>query len=165
MRDIHKNPMLYYVLVPLLLGLWPLLVWAKYLPAAKEGLDKDVEQRQEAVGLVLEILSLAPDIINPTEGPSLGKFSYAQAVDRAANLCHIPSGNCVLSGGKITSSGGKDVQQARVKLSNVTIVQAATFLSRILSTWVNLTCDRIKLSKKQGMPDQWDIDLSFKYDF
>ena len=165
MRDIHRNPLFYYILVPVLLGLWPLLVWGKYLPAARDGLAKDCEQYTEASDLISTIISLDQDRLNPIEGPNLGRFSYAEAVDRAANICHIPSAKWELHSGKITTSGGKKVQEARVKLSNVGIVETADFLTRILSTWVNLTCDRIKLNKKEGMPNQWDIDLNFKYDF
>lgn len=165
MRDLYKNPMLYHILAPVLLGLWPLFVWASYLPATKEALQKDLGQYVDANDLIQRILELDPDRTNPVDGVSLGKFTYADAVDRAANLCSIPSGKCDLSSGRITSSGGKKIQQARVKLADVSIVQTANFLSRILSTWVSLTCDRIKLSKKEGMPDQWDIDLTFTYNY
>lgn len=165
MRDIYRNPMFYYVLAPVLLGLWPLWVWASYLPSTNQALEKEQGQYWQALEFIEKIHKLDPDRANPVDGVSLGKFTYADAVDRAANLCSIPSGKCDLSSGRITSSGGKKVQQARVKLADVSIVQTANFLSRILSTWVNLTCDRVKLSKKDGMPDQWDVDLSFNYDY
>ena len=96
---------------------------------------------------------------------SLGKFTYHEAVDRVANLCRIPSGKLDLRTGNPIRSGKKEVQQARVSLSDVTIVQAANFLSTIQSMWVNLTCERVKLSKKDGMPDQWDMDLTFRYNY
>jgi hypothetical protein len=28
---------------------------------------------------------------------------------------------------------------------------------------VNLTCDKIKLTKKKGLPDQWDVEMTFWY--
>ena len=42
---------------------------------------------------------------------------------------------------------GKKRQDARVELKDVSIVQAARFLVAMQSTWVNLTCDKIELSK------------------
>ncbi len=165
MREIYKNPMFYYMIAPVLLSLWPLLVGARYLPAANKALEKDKELYTDAEILINEILELDDERLNPDEGPTLGKFTYADAVDRAANLCHIPSGKCDLSTDMTSQSGGKEVQRARVKLGDVSIVQAASFLSRLLSTWVNLTCEGVKLSKKDGMPDQWDVDLKFKYDY
>ena len=32
MKDVYKNPILYYILVPVVVALWPLLVWSVYLP-------------------------------------------------------------------------------------------------------------------------------------
>lgn len=165
MRDIYKNPMFYYVLAPVLLSLWPLLVWGRYLPTARESLTEDRQQYMDAEILISEILTMDPELLDTGEGPSMGKFTYPDAVDREANLCSIPSGKCHLHTDRITESGGKKVQRARVQLEDVSIVEAASFLSRILSRWVNLTCDGVKLSKKAGMPDQWDVDLKFKYDY
>jgi hypothetical protein len=51
-----------------------------------------------------------------------------------------------------------------VKLTNVSISQAAKFLWTIQSMWPNrLTCENMKLQKKKGMPDQWDVEFSFLY--
>ena len=52
----------------------------------------------------------------------------------------------------------------RVKLTGVSIVQAAKFLWTIQSMWpTGCTCENVKLQKKKGMPDQWDVDFSFLY--
>ena len=32
MKDIHKNPIFYFLVVPVIIGIWPLLVCAVYLP-------------------------------------------------------------------------------------------------------------------------------------
>jgi len=42
MRDLHKNPMFYYILAPVVLGLWPLLVYASYLPKSQEALRTEL---------------------------------------------------------------------------------------------------------------------------
>lgn len=166
MREIYRNPMLYYVLAPILVLAWPLLVWGLYLPRAQSQWDKDQGFYEESTGHILEILDRDPDRLKVAKATqSLGKFTYHEAVDRAANLCRIPSGKLDLRTGNIVDSNRKEIQQARVSLTDVTIVQAAKFLSTIQSMWVNLTCERLKLSKKDGMPDQWDMDLTFKYNY
>jgi hypothetical protein len=120
----------------------------------------------DAQNLIVELIEKDPDRLTAArESQKLGKFTYAEAVDRVANLCRIPSGSLDLTTGNIVTSAKRETQQARVGLSDVSIVQAAKFLSTIQAMWVSLTCDRVKLSKKQGMPDQWDMDLSFKYDY
>jgi hypothetical protein len=40
MREVYKNPMLYYLLIPVLVGIWPLLVWGVYLPRAEQDRGK-----------------------------------------------------------------------------------------------------------------------------
>ena len=166
MQEIYKNPMLYYVLAPIAVLAWPLLVWGVYLPRAQSDYNRDEGFYQEAKGHMLEILTRDPDRLERAKvAQSLGKFTYHEAVDRVANLCRIPSGKVDLRTGLPIKVSKKEVQQARVSLSDIGIIQAAKFLSTIQSDWVNLTCERVKLSKKEGMPDQWDMDLTFRYNY
>ncbi len=166
MSDIYKNPMFYYILVPALVAAWPLLVWGMYLPRAQQDWTEDQRLYDEATANIIEILEKDPERLKIAETTkSLGKFTYAEAVDRVANLCRIPSSNYTLNSGSIVTSGKKESQQARVSLVDVSIVQAAKFLSQIQSMWVNLSCERVRLTKKAGMPDQWDMDMTFQYDY
>jgi hypothetical protein len=166
MRDIYRNPMFYYVLAPILVGLWPLLIWAMYLPRAQQAYRTDRSLYEEATASIMEILDKDPERLNiAAESKSLGKFAYSEAVDRVANLCRILSSNYTLNTGIPVVSGKKESQQARVGLTDVGIVQAAKFLWTIQSMWVNLNCERARLTKKVGMPDQWDMDMTFKYDY
>jgi hypothetical protein len=114
---------------------------------------------------VNDILRIDPDRpIRTTENQVPTEFSYGAEVTRAANLCKIPTSNWTSAAGNIIVSSGKKRQDARVKLTNVSISQAATFLWTIQSTWLpRLTCENVKLQKKKGMPDQWDVDFSFLY--
>ncbi len=59
--------------------------------------------------------------------------------------------------------GGQKSQSANVSLSQIDIVKFAEFLSTIQLRWANLQCNRVKLTKKQGLPDVWDVDIEFKY--
>jgi hypothetical protein len=157
--------MVYYVLIPLLVALWPVLVWAMYLPRAEHNQDVESGLLIEGQTLIVDILRLDPDRLNfANEEDVAGEFSYGSAVDRVANLCRIPASNCDYDAGNIIpQKGGKRRQDARVKLTDVSIVQAAEFLSTIQSRWVSLTCEKIKLTKKKGMPDKWDVDLNLIY--
>lgn len=166
MRDLYRNPILYYVLAPILVSLWPLMVWAVYLPRAQTAWSEDKRLYAEANETIVKIIEKDPDRINLVKDTkSLGKFAYAEAVDRVANLCGIRSGNYTLNTGNIVTTGKKQSQQARVGLVGVSIVQAARFLSTIQSMWVNLSCERLKLTKKPGVPDEWDMDMTFRYDY
>jgi len=168
MREIYRNPMLYYLLIPALVGLWPLLVVAVYLPNANTACAAEQALCVEGQSRVMDILVIDPErpinirgkdkSLPPTE------FSYGAAVTQVANLCKIPSSNCKYTVGGFMTSGGKKRQDARVTLTNIQIRQAADFLWTLQSKYLTrLTCENVKLQKKKGMPDQWDVDFSFLY--
>ena len=163
MRDFHRNPIFYYLIIPLLIGVWPLLVWAVYLPAAERDRESDYRELIEAQTQIMGILEIDPDRMNTDPNRVVGEFAYGKAVDRAANLCSIPATHCIVSAGPPTTISGKKRQDATIKLKDVSIVQVARFLSTMQSTWVNLQCDRVKLTKRKGMPDQWEVDVKYIY--
>jgi len=164
MREIYKNPILYYLLIPVLVGLWPLLVWGVYLPRNEQRRDVEQSLLVEGQTHIVDILRIDPERLNLADANEVtAEFSYGRAIDRVANLCAIPAGSCDYSAGNIVEVSGKKRQEARIKLTNVSIVQAAKFLSTLQSMWATLTCDKVKLTKKKGMPDQWDVDFNFLY--
>jgi hypothetical protein len=165
MREIYRNPIFYYLLIPGLVALWPLLVWGVYLPRAQRNLENDCRLLIDGQTCIVEILRLDPgrlDIIVDANQVTQ-EFSYGSAVDRVANLCKIPASNWTSSAGNIIKSQNKKRQDAMVKLRDVSIVQAARFLSTMQMTWATLNCEKVKLTKKKGLPDQWDVDFSFTY--
>jgi hypothetical protein len=52
-------------------------------------------------------------------------------------------------------------------MRQVDIAKFAKFLSMIQLRWGNLQCERVKLTKKEGLTDKdvWDVDMEFKYYF
>ncbi len=165
MRDMLRNPIFYYILAPCLFALWPLLIWHS-LPVMQKGLDSDITLYGKADACIDEIWKLDPDRVNMAGPNSVsGVFTPGEAVSRVADLCRITSRsyNCI-AGGKSTV-GGKTIQEVKVPLSDVDIVKACKFLSTILSTWVNLECKSVKLTKKEGAPDRWDVDMDFRYTY
>ena len=164
MRDLCKSPMFYYLLAPVLIGIWPVLVWGIYLPRAQDALEDERSLCLEGRTYVLDILLNDPARLDFAANEDVsGEFSYAKAIDRVSILCRIPSSKCNYSAGDIITPGSKRSRNARVGLTDVSIIQAAQFLSTIQSMWVNLKCDKVKLTKKEGLPDQWDVDLNFWY--
>ncbi len=162
MKDIYKNPILYYILVPAIVGLWPLFVWAIYLPAAEESIEDQLAQYGKAEAIMMEILTLDSDrITDANDAPA--EFTYDRAVERVADTCRIPSSKYKLNPGKPMTIGGQKSQSATVNLKQIDIVKFAKFLSMIQLRWANLQCNRVKLTKKQGLPDMWDVDIEFKY--
>jgi len=165
MKDIYKNPIVYYILIPVIVALWALSVWAVRLPKAERSLKNERSEYTKAQNIMLEILTLDPDRLEFTDANSApAEFAYVSAVDKVAGFCGIPSANYKLSSGPIITRGGKKSQTATVGLKDVSITKFAKFLSTIQLRWADLECVQLKkLKRKAGFPDRWDVDLEFKY--
>jgi len=164
MKDLYKNPNLYYIVVPVVVALWPLLVWGMYLPQVKEALDSEVEDFQKGQGVALEIFKLDPERLKLADSNDVSEgFSYTKAVDRVANLYNIPPSRYRLSTGMLIKKDGQKSQSAHLKLEQVGIVQFVKFFWRIQLQWGDLQCDRVKLTKVEGLADIWNVEIDFKY--
>ncbi len=164
MKDLLKNPTLYYVLVPVAAALWPLLIWAVYLPGAERKFSYEKGRYGKGQEIIAEILSIDPDRLEFAGSKKIAaEFDYAVAVEKIAALCNISSSNYKLSSGPITTTEGQKSQNAKISLKDIDIVKFARFLSTIQLHWGNLQSTQIKLTKKKNVPDLWDIDLDFKY--
>lgn len=164
MKDIYKNPIFYYILVPSLAALWPLLAWAVYSPAAERNFEDEMEQYKQAQLKIEVILDSDPtrlELADPNK--SADKFDYATAVDDVARRCKISANNYTISSKPVRTSSGKKSQSAKVVLKQVNIAVFADFLSKIQLRWASLECENVTLTKKKGLADMWKVDLDFKY--
>jgi len=166
MKDIYKNPTLYYIAVPVIVGLWPLLVWAIYLPKAQQDIKEQMDQYKRAEPIMMEILTLEPDRLEFADAnDTAAEFTYGEAIDRIASLCRIPPSKYNLSTAMVMTTHGQKSQSASIDLKEIDIRQFAKFFSMIQLRWSNLQCERLKLAKKQNKldNDMWDVDIEFKY--
>jgi len=166
MKDIHKNPILYYIAAPLLIGIWPLLVWMVYLPETEKKWEKEKTQYEKAQKVIEKILTIDPERLDFSGSKAKSaKFDYTSAVDSIAGQYRILATDYTISSRPVVTSGGRKSQSAKVIIKEVDIVRFAKFLSMIQLRWANLQCTQVKLTKKKGLADSWKVDLDFKYYF
>ena len=163
MKDIHKHPLFYYILVPAVMVIWPLLVSMVYLPSAEQNLIIKKEQYTEATAIIKEILKLDPGRLDYSAKTGKSEFNYADAVDEVAKRCNISTGSYRISSGMLIRSGKQRTQSAKLVLNDISILKFAEFLSEIQMRWDSLQCTKVKLAKKEGLPDTWKVDIDFKY--
>lgn len=163
MKDIYKNPVLYYILVPVLVALWPLLVWAVYLPNAREGLENDIAQYAKAQETIGQILNLDRGRLKLTDSKAAADFDYVASIDEIARSCSIASTNYNISSKPARVKNQQKTQSAVVVLNEIDIRRFSEFLSALQLRWANLQCEKVKLTKKKGLPDAWKVNLDFKY--
>jgi hypothetical protein len=163
-KELYKNPMFYYIVVPALAVLWPVILWGIYLPAVRIGLNEDMSQYDKAMQIFDDLHTIDPGRLNqPKEKDAKVDFDYATAVQQTAGFASIPAGNYKLTSGIIITSQGQKSQSASVSLKEVDVTKAMRFLSTIQLRWSSLQCTKVTLKKKKGLPDSWDVDFTFKY--
>ncbi len=165
MRNIYRNPMFYYIAVPLLISIWPLSIWLVYLPRAEARLESDKKAYDESRKVMDRILTLDSTRIELTQSNAAeDKFDYGTAVEMAAAKCSILPTNCKMNVRPPRAARDQKTQNAQVMLEGVDIASFAKFVTSLQVTWRSLQCDKIDLTKKKGaVANQWDIDVSLKY--
>jgi hypothetical protein len=166
MKDIHKNPTLYYILVPIMVALWPLIIKGIYLPNTERSLNEEVNNYKQARNNIAEILLLDGGRLDFSDSKTgASEFDYVDAVDKVADLCKISPAKYQLSSKPIISRDKQKSQNCYVALTDVNIATFAKFLSTIQLRWARLECVDVRLTKKKGLADTWKVDLNFKYHF
>ncbi len=163
MKDILRQPTLYYIAVPALLFLWPLLMWFVYLPRTADTWEKEKKIYAEAHKTATKILTLDPERLTYGDKKKSPGFDYTAAIDAAARKLAITSANYTISSKPIRRSEGRRTQDCQIIINEIDITRLAEFLSNLQVTWANLQCQKVTLTKKQGLKDAWKIDLSLKY--
>ena len=166
LKDIYKKPIFYYVLVPVVLAIWPLWLFAFGLPGAKDNYKKEVENYNESEKLIGQILGeLDPQRLDYAKAKkSNDQFDYVTAIDQVTRVCGIPS-----TGYKLSSSptramkGGQKSQDAALAVDKIDIERLGKFLSLMRMRWVNLQCTNITLAKLKNEKDAWKADIRFMY--
>lgn len=164
MKDVYKNPILYYVAVPALVALWPVIVCCVYLPDAEKTLNDEMKSYSEAQRKMAGILLLDRGRLNLGDPKAVNAdFNYLVEVEKMARLCKIPAANYSFGSRPPRAPSGQKSQSASVGLKDIDITKFARFLSALQLRWANLQCEKIGLKKKKGQPDKWDVELGFKY--
>jgi hypothetical protein len=164
MKDIYKNPMLYYVLVPVALALWPLIIGAVYLPKANKACDDEINKLKDARTIIAEILTIDPDRLEFSDAGGAGaEFDYFKAVDKVADSCKIPATKYKLTAKPEIEKDKQKTQEGNVVLKDVSIAAFARFLSTIQLRWGRLECLNARLTRQRGLADKWQVTLDFKY--
>jgi hypothetical protein len=166
MKDIFKKPIFYYVLVPLIIGLWPVWLLCLGVPASKTGFQKEIKDYNEAEKLIGEILGeLDPQRLDYAKTKKSGDvFDYTTAIDQVTRLCRIAPNNYKLSSSPVRSiKGGQKSQDAAITIDRIDIERLARFLSVMHMRWVNLQCTNLTLVKLKDEKDTWKADLRFIY--
>jgi len=164
-KEIYKKPIFYYVLVPIVFGLWPIWLFTMGLPGSKKSLDKEINDYTEARKLIGEVLDLDPQRLDYAKTKKTGEsFDYTTAIDQATRVCKILPTDYKISSSPIrTIKGGQKNQDAAMTIDKIEIEKLTRFLSVMHMRWSSLQCTNLTLAKIKGEKDAWKVDMRFIY--
>ena len=166
-KELIRDPKVYYILAPLVCALWPLWVGVVALPSAQKTWADEKASYADAEKIIADIYKIDPDRF--TDAKNQGKavvFSYPAAVEQVARSCGVPSTEYKLqSSAVMKAKEGQRTQDAQVTLKQVSITTFSKFLSTMQLRWADLQCTSLKLAKQKGAPDLWKADMTLKYYF
>ena len=130
-KDIYKKPIFYYVLVPIVFGLWPILLFTIGLPGSKKSLEKGISDYTEARALIGEVLDLDPQRLDYAKNKKTGEaFDYTAAVDQVTRLCRILPTDYKLSSSPMRKvKGGQVNQDAAITIEKIALERFTRFIS------------------------------------
>ena len=159
MKDILKERMLYYILVPVILLLWPVLVWFMYIPNTEANWQDAEKKYAESQKVMTDILKMDSARLDYGKSKKTGQFDYSVALNIAAKRVGLPDTGYTFNSKPIR----KKTQQCQVTVQQTDITRFAKFLSTLQFTWADLQCEKVTLTKKSGLPDAWKIVVSLRY--
>ena len=164
MKALLKNPVLYYIAVPVLVGLWPILVAAVYLPQAKADKQTQIELYKKGQDIIEQIRTLDPDRLklNEPNGTEV-TFTYDVAVNQIAVLCNM-TGISIYLKPYYASDNRRPKnpdRQSRLKAGRYHDICKIPFADS--DSLAGLQCTNLKMDTKENLPDVWDITIDFKY--
>ncbi len=166
MNEFLKNRNVYFLIAPVLVGMWVLYVWLVSFPAAEKGHTTFERDYQLAQATLLNIIKLDPErLTNKEKKAQEGQFDYADVVDRFAREFSIPARDYQITIQKAFKSEGKLSQSATITIKAVNVERVAGFLSKMLSHWPDLECNDIKLIRVKNTKDAWDVSFKLTYYF
>ena len=163
MKDIIRQPAFYYIAVPAVLLIWPVMVGLVYLPDIEQNWKAESKNYTEAVTIISEIGKLDPQRITNRNKAEGSKFDYTSAMDTTARKLGIPSANYTVSSKDVRKSQGGKTRDCQVAVVEIDITKLSKFLSDLQASWTNLQCQKLTITKKKGLKDAWKANLTFRY--
>lgn len=165
-KDLIKKPNVYFLIALTASLLWVAVVGLIFLPKSSAKLLKSIETYKKLDGYFNEIYTLDPARLEyAKEKASVEKFTYSIVIDRVAGKWGIRPENYNLMTQKSRKKKNRETQAATMVINKVSVTDFAQFLSELLNTWPDLSCENIKLTADKTEPDVWKVSLKLSYNF
>ena len=168
MNYFYKRSNFYYLAIPIAAAIWVLVTSTILSGAANKSWGKNQRTYDKGQAEIGKILLEDMDILKSEKQVNDGtKFDYMKVFSQFTKANSITESTFKYRTSQPSTRKGKaKTQTANVTIDDVQIEQLTRFLTGMLDTWPNLTCDSLTLTKLKTGPDNWKIpELKFTYTF
>lgn len=160
-----KNPLFYYIAVPVVMGVWALVAGAVLFPKAVSNWKESQEEYKTAQDLMAQIIAIEPQRLayKAEKGAQIGVFDFTAVINEFATSFSIPSANFTLNTRGETRRAGKRARSAVLSIKSIDIEKMTKFLSTMLIRWPDLQCEIMSIEKLPQGKDNWKVDMTLTY--
>ncbi len=165
MKDKLKNPNLYYILAPVLAGIWAILAGFVFYPGSVKTWQEDIKpEYEESQDWMYKLIELQPQRLQfQVKQGNKVEFDFGKTVDTLTQFFRIPPSKYTLSVRKPVNRAGKKTWTSSMSFKEIDIETTGRFLSTILEITSDLKCDQISIDKAKNGEDNWNVDLTMTY--
>jgi len=160
-----KNPMLYYIMVPVLAGLWAVLAGSVFYPKSVKAWDKTREESVAVEKLIKQLVASEPERLafKVDEKSKPEAFDFTKVINKFAQQYSISPSNYNLNVRKESKRSGHRIRPASISIKSIDIERLAQFLSDMLLRWPDLQCETLDIEKVKNTKNNWKVDMKLTY--
>lgn len=165
MKELLKNPNLYYVAAPVVGAMFTLLAALVFYPGANAQWQDSESEFKEARQWAEKLLALQPERLafKVDEKNTAENFDFTVVINDFAKAFEISPSNYTTSVKGEVKKQGKRARSATVSIKTIDIEKVCKFLSTMLAYWPDMECDVLSLDKGKAGKDDWKADLTLTY--
>lgn len=159
-----KQPNTYFLLIPIVLGIWTLAAGMVFYPRSVTRWQDQQKEYQDAEEQIKRLLEIDPGrLINKSGKGGTVEFDYSDQIDKFAKVFKMSDKDYMLKTRPILKKSGKKSRSADLIIKTVDIHTLAKFISALQIRWSQLQVDQISLEKLATGKDAWKVTLRLNY--
>ncbi len=165
MKETLKNPNIYYILIPVLVGIWALMAGLVFYPRSVSAWQNDIKpEYEETQEWIEKLVAIEPQRLQYEIKPgSDGQFDFGETINTLTQLFQIPSSNFTLNVRPEVPRAGKRARTATMSIKEIDVEKAARLLSAMLGQWPDLKCEMLGLDKAKTGKNNWKLEMTLTY--
>ena len=160
-----KNQNLYYIVVPVLAGLWAILAGFVFYPGSINAWEKSQTDFESAEKQIKQLVAIQPKRLDykVDEKAKPEEFDFTKTINDFAPVFSISDSNYNLTVRSPAKKAGRQTRSATIVIKTIDVEKLAQFLSAMLLRWPELKCEVLSFEKIKNTKNNWKVNMSMTY--